>query len=394
MIARQVSRLLDIMTIKIFSVCFGAHFCFILDNPASQHSNNNTHLSPLQSFSHSLLFSTSKTKISMSFFSSKPVAVEEKPASVVDAAVEKIQETANQILNKDAAPQKKELAQVKYATPSLFKDYNKASKDILNKNHSAAGKWKLESKHKCAPNSVVINPSATNNDISCDIEYVHPCGGAVKVMVSPQGYDNYKNTFTYEKNGHKVESVMHLQENGKVLMELSHQTSVLFHKRASINEKISRHNVELGLGVDVAPQCQVGCGATYNFLKKDCNWNIGCRYFNQKSKCECAITTNRLKTYTTSMSGPLHVTVPLECFKKGNAATMMLAMETVCGKDVPFVATVGVETKCPLHPENIIKAKINNAKKWTLSYVTTGGHWSAAVSIDNSLKPGVVFTHN
>ncbi|EPY34161.1 hypothetical protein STCU_01810 [Strigomonas culicis] len=240
-----------------------------------------------------------------------------------------------------------------YMTPSLFKDYNKATKDILTKNYTADGMWKVECKHKAPVNTFVFNPVAEfapkKQGITCDIEYTHEHGGSVKVNVAPELLKNLKTTASYTHEGHKFEGVMHLKDD-KVLYELSHQTSVLLQKRASLNEKLTQEVVELGLGVDVAPRCQIGAGAVYSIKKRSCDWNLGCRYFNTHA-CEMAITTNKLKTFTTSASGPLNFSVGSRDVK------LFVAAETVCGQKRPLDGKLGVEAKCLLVPANVLKAR-------------------------------------
>ncbi|GET85480.1 hypothetical protein, conserved [Leishmania tarentolae] len=276
-----------------------------------------------------------------------------------------------------------------YSTPSLFKDYNKLTKDLLTKDFAAPNKWVLECKHKGAKDTFFINPKASSDGkISADIEYVAACNGGLKVTVTPEIMREIKATAHYTIQGHKMEvALQRLQD--KYHYEISHETCVALSKRASINEKITPTQVELGMGIDVAPNCQVGCGALYNIGANDCNWNIGCRY--AAKGFEMAVRTNRLQTYHTSASVPLSFTC------KGNTCMMRAAVEVGYGRgrgDKGVTVTAGMGATCPVYPGNTIKARVDRDMKWAVSYIAKmADNWTACVSVDEKMRVGVQMTH-
>ncbi|KAK7199011.1 voltage-dependent anion-selective channel [Novymonas esmeraldas] len=276
-----------------------------------------------------------------------------------------------------------------YSTPALFKDYNKATKDLLTKSYPVADKWVIECKHKGAKDTFFINPQASSDGrISADVEYIAACNGGLKITVTPDVLRELKGTAHYTVSGHKVEVVLHRKKD-TLRYEISHETCVALSKRASINEKVTPEQVELGMGIDVAPNCQVGCGAVYSIGGKDCNWNVGCRY--AEKGYEVAIRTNRLRSYHTSASAPWSFTL------HGNKCVVRAAVEVECGPargDKGVAATAGLEATCPVLPANTIKARVNRDLDWAVAYIAKmADNWTACVSVDKNLKLGVQLTH-
>lgn len=272
--------------------------------------------------------------------------------------------------------------------PALFKDYNKATKDLINKQYTAPGVWKMECKFKGPVDQFYINPQVSSNSrISADIEYVTSCGGSAKVTLTPEDLDDIKATGVYNYAGHRIEAVA-TKKGGQYDCEVMHETCLPLAVDVSINEKITRNNVEVGIGAAVAPGFQIGCGAIYNVKGKDCNWTIGGRY--AAAGYEIAITTNRLKTYNTTASIP--VTIPI-----GGPRSIIIAAETTCGYNVAnkWHGTIGVETNCPMIPANKLKARVDRNKAWAIAYVVSfADKWTMAVSVDASKKAGVLLTHS
>lgn len=275
-----------------------------------------------------------------------------------------------------------------YATPVLFKDYNKSTKDLLTKSYAAPGSWKIESKYKGSKDTFFINPSASSDGkFATDIEYVASCDGGVKVRLTPALQNDLKVTASYNIQGHKVEATVS-KKNSVIDYEFAHETVVAFGKRASINEKLTQTAVELGLGLDVAPNCQIGAGATYSLKDKKCNWNFGCRY--AAKGYEVAVRTNTLTTFTTSMSVP----VRFQC--NGNTITLKLAAESNCGSAVKgWEGVVGFESTCPVRPANTLKARCDKNLNWAVAYIAkVADNWQMAVSLDKNLKAGILLTHS
>lgn len=276
-----------------------------------------------------------------------------------------------------------------YAAPALYKDYNKATTDFLTKNYPAAGLWKIESKFKTPKDTVVVNPTASSDGkFAADIEYAtSACDGSVKLTVTPEALDNLKATFTFNRNGHKCETVLHKKAGCDYDFELSHETAVLAGGRFSMNEKITKQRVYLGLGVDVAPNCQVGTEGTYDIKAKKCAWGVGCRY--AVKGVEVAVRTEALNTYVTSASLPYTASVA------GTTLKMSFAAQTVCGKGRGVDATIGLQTGCPLFPSNTLKARVNKNKDWAVSYLMkVADNWVISASVDKSMKLGLLLTHS
>ncbi|CAJ1015713.1 hypothetical protein, conserved [Leishmania lindenbergi] len=277
-----------------------------------------------------------------------------------------------------------------YSTPSLFKDYNKSTNDLLNKNFPAANTWVLECKYKGPKDTFFINPHVNSSGkMLADIEYVAACNGGLKVTLTPDIMRELKGTAHYTLHGHKVEVMVQRLQN-KCHYEISHETCVALSKLASINEKITPEHVELGMGIDVAPNCQVGCGAVYNICANDCNWNFGCRYADKGF--EVALRTNRFKTYHTSASFPCSFML---C---GNKCVVRAAVEVVCGRgrgDKGTAVTAGIESTCPVLPANTIKARMNCDMNWVVAYIAKmADNWAVCLSLDENLKVGVQLTHS
>ncbi|KPI84981.1 putative voltage-dependent anion-selective channel [Leptomonas seymouri] len=289
------------------------------------------------------------------------------------------------------APAPVKAAPVKqYTTPSLFKDYNKATKDLLTKNFPAAGQWTVEGKHKGALDSFFVNPQVSaNGKVSADVEYVAACNGGVKFSITPELERDLKATAHYTVSGNKMEVAVQ-RKGDDFRYEISHETCVALSKLASINEKLTPEQVELGMGIDVAPNCQVGCGAVYDRKANDCNWNVGCRW--AEKGWEVAIRTNRFRTYHSSASIPFHFAL------HGRPCTVRTAAEVECGRvrgDKGADVTFGVEATCPVLPINTIKARVNRNKDWAVAYIAKmADNWIVSVSLDKSLKPGVQLTHS
>lgn len=276
-----------------------------------------------------------------------------------------------------------------FDAPVLFKDYNKATSDFLTKNFQKANSWKIESKFKGPKDTFFVNPSASNDGkMDCSVEYApSSCGAAVKVNVTPGGLDNLKTTASYNIDGHKIEAVLHKKGEKEFDYEISHETTVLMGKRMSLNEKLTKNDVTLGLGVDVAPHCQVGCGAVYTLKGKQCNWSVGCRYY--QNGIEAAVHTRRLAQYISSFSMPFNMQM------KSKTITVNVAAETTCGHGEAFDATMGCECACPLFPSNIVKARVSRNMDWAIAYIAKlADNWTVSVSLDKQLKPGVLLSHS
>ncbi|AAQ15708.1 voltage-dependent anion-selective channel 1 [Trypanosoma equiperdum] len=261
----------------------------------------------------------------------------------------------------------------------LYKDYHKDAKDLLTKNYSSAQKWKLESKFKGPKDKLILNPTVTSDGaFSTDLEYtISQCGAALKGTYATST-SNVTGTVTYHYKGHKIEGVVN--KNGNY--EVSHEGN--FQGLLSLHEKLTKKTLEVGAGTAIGPYCSVGCGALYNLgAKGNCDWTASCRY----ARCgyTAAVRTNKLNTYTTSITAR----VP-KCPHR-----VVVGAEVVCGRGQPWTGVVGVEADCVLVKGNVLKARVNKKLEWAAVYIAKLiDNWTVAVTVDKSLKPGVLITHS
>jgi hypothetical protein len=254
---------------------------------------------------------------------------------------------------------------------SYYKDFNKDVKDLLTKNYTDAGKWKVESKFKGSKDKLFINPQATNNGASVDVEYQTSCCPAkLKVNVNPALEATV--TATYEDKGHKVE----VSTNKDLAYEVSYE---LKYNQLRINEKLTQKAVDSGLAFSVAPHCQIGAGLGYGLKDGKVSWTAGVRYSDAGRLV--SVVTNQLKTYTTGLLFPFKI-----ADRKVTAAA-----QVDCGSK--FTATVGLETGCIICPSSTVRARVNNEGKWAFAHISKlPDNWKAAITVDANLKPGLTLT--
>ncbi|ORC79952.1 putative voltage-dependent anion-selective channel, partial [Trypanosoma theileri] len=178
--------------------------------------------------------------------------------------------------------------------------------------------------------------------------------------------------------GHKVEGIVSKQGE----YEVSHECRL--QGRFSSHTKLVKNSVDVGFGLAVAPHCEVGCGAVYQWDgKKDCNWTASCRYADAGRLV--AVRTNKLQTYTTSLMSPVP-TCP---------HPVRVGAEVECGHGKGWTGTFGVEAACVLVKGNTLKARVNKNKEWAVAYIAKlADNWTAAITLDKNLKPGVLLTHS
>ncbi|RNF07368.1 putative voltage-dependent anion-selective channel [Trypanosoma rangeli] len=262
---------------------------------------------------------------------------------------------------------------------TLYKDFNKDAKDMLTKNYTESRKWKLESKFKGPKDRLFVNPSATSDGkFSVDVEYVAgQCDLGVKATLHPD-INNAGLKVTYPYKGHKVEASV--KKNGEY--EVSHEFVLGGHM--SSHARLVKNAVEMSLVAAVASQCQVGCGVTYQLDgKQGCEWTAAYRY--AEAGRVVTVRTNKLRTYTASIVSPMP-TVP---------HPVVVGAEVVCGHGQGWTGTLGLETACVLFKGNALKARVNKNKEWAVAYIAKlADNWTAAVTVDKNLKPGVLLTHS
>lgn len=256
---------------------------------------------------------------------------------------------------------------------TYYKDYSKDIKDLLTKNYIDGGKWKYESKVKAAKDVVTVNPQGSNSGLTADIEYVpSSCGAKVKLNVNPELA--VKLTASYEEKGHKVEVVTDKSLN----YEVSYDGKVA---GVAISDKLTKTQLEAGVSVPVAKNCQIGAGATYGLKDGSLKWTAGARY--AEAGRLVTLQTVQLQKYLTGLLLPVTVA--------GQKLTVAAQFECAKGS---FAATAGLEVACPLVPKNALRVRLTDKLAYAAAYIIKlPDNLKAAISIDSSLKPGLTLTH-
>lgn len=256
---------------------------------------------------------------------------------------------------------------------AFFKDYGKEVKDLLSKNYQSAGAWKLESKTKGKPGQLIVNPNASNDGINADFEYkLTDYPASFKVNLNPKFETKLTTTYTRPDIG-KIEATVDSERAVTTAYEGKHG-------KVAVNATGTKSAVSGGLSFGANENLALGAGATYNIDSRAINWTAGARYFQDGAIA--AVTTADLKTYQTSVQYP---------FKFSDySGTVAASVECGSGK---FAATAGLEIPCVLIKGNRVRVRVNNNRKWAASYIYDLKNWTASVTIDDSLKPGLLFTY-
>lgn len=246
----------------------------------------------------------------------------------------------------------------------LFKDFAKDAKDLVEKNYTDAGAWKVESKYKGGDCDVFINPQVSHGEVSVDVEYnCKTYGLKTKTSVSKKGFDP---TVTYEKDGHKVEVVVH-----------KHEVSYEFKSGAlTVNDKLSAAAVSAGVAYDVAAGVTVGAEVEYD-LKGHAlqSWSAGALY--KSTLFTAAVTTRALKHYVTG------VVVPVDVAAIPNLKFVVFSDCSHTGTKV----NVGTEFGCPFGTGFTLRAKVDKSLKVSFAAIRKfADGWKAAFSFDSTFK--------
>lgn len=253
---------------------------------------------------------------------------------------------------------------------TFYKDFNKEPKDLLTKNYQDAAKWKVESKFKGGKDVVYVNPQATNDGVNVDVEYnLSSIPAKLKLNVNPNL--KTKLTTTYEQFG-KVEVAV----TESLDYEVNYENKF---GDISVNDKLTKKAAEAGVSYAATKFWSVGAGIAYNLEKSVLKWSAGVRYAQKGVIVD--VVTNDLQTYTTGVLYPVTVA----------DRKISIASQVDCGKG--FKASVGVESACILCGANSVRVRIDNNFKWGVAYIAKlSDNWKAAVSLDESLKPGLLLT--
>lgn len=254
---------------------------------------------------------------------------------------------------------------------TLFKDFHKETSDLLSKFHMGAGKWKVESKLKGAKDTIFVNPTATNDGVTADVEYkmsAQPV--AIKATVAPAGIK--KVTATYDQGFQKFEVATDLKCDAP---EISYERK---NAQFTTNEKITKKAVEAFASFKATDFLFVGAGASYTYSTKAISYQIRAR-FAQKGLI-ADVATADLKSFTTGVSYPL-----LVAGKK--VSTAAEAIYNVDKKDLKI--TTGAETSCHFFGKNSLRVKVDSKKNASVAYIARLPGWTAAVSATQNCQFGL-----
>lgn len=300
--------------------------------------------------------------------------------------------------------------------PLLYKDFSKKSSDVVNKNFTKAGLWKLESKYKSAPGTINVKPlviytadtanKVRASNMTSEVEYVADCGATIKAVLTPDIMNNMKASLAYStRTGHKMDVMLH-NENGALKYEINHSKTGLNLgsllpvssngvMTISTHEKLTHNALDMGVSMRVAPHCEIGMGGRYDMtaMKRPMNtcpvnWSMGCHY--QLGLYDMAIRANALKTYTTNVSTPITYNW------RNTKQHVIVSGEVECGpamKETGCRAVVAFDATCPFLTGNRLVARIDRNMKWAVTYMTRmADSWTMSVTLDKSLRAGVQLT--
>lgn len=271
--------------------------------------------------------------------------------------------------------------------PPLFKDFAKDAKDLVEKNYSEAGSWKIESKFKGADSTFFINPNVEKAkgkkpapgspaaafdeyDVKMDVEYnVKAYGLKTKTTVSSK--KTVEPQVTYEADGHKVELVV-------AKRELSYEYKA---GKFALNDKLTENGVNVGVAYEVANGISVGVEADYGFKTYAVDsWAAGAQY--KDKNVTVSVSTKALKNYVTGIIAPINGT-PLPNLKLACYADCVAKHDDKNKTKV----NVGAEFGCPFGSGFVLRVKVDNSFKASLAAIRKfGDGWKAAFSLDSSFK--------
>ena len=247
----------------------------------------------------------------------------------------------------------------------MFKDFNKDVKDLLTKNYTPTGTWKMESKMKGTKNSIIVNPKADAKGVNVDVEFKCPLTGLdTKTNINHKGVVNPK--LTYKANGHKVEVAMADLKLDAGLASVVYEGTVA---GIVIYDKVTTKALEAGASYQVVPQVAVGGQIVVDAKKQELkDYQLGLLYADKGYVV--ALTTKNLKTFTSGALAP---------FSFGDYKAKA-AVQVDCGKGK---ATGKVGLECNVCPCVQIKISATNAGEVAMAFVhkfSTG--WKAATTME------------
>jgi len=260
----------------------------------------------------------------------------------------------------------------------LFKDFAKDAKDLVEKNYTEVGQWKVESKFSVPDKDVFIAPQVEivkskapqpfdEYVLKVDVGYnVKQYGLKTKTTVSQKAIEP---TITYDADGHKVEVAF-----GKREMTYEFKSG-----KVAINDKLTEKGINAAVAYEVLKGATVGADADYDFTKKAVtNWSAGAVYADKRFTV--AVTTKALKSFVTGVSFPVKISqVP-------NLKLAVYADCSAADKSKTKI-TVGSEFGCPLGCAFTFRVKVDNSAKVSLAVIRKfADGWKAALTLDSSFK--------
>lgn len=275
---------------------------------------------------------------------------------------------------------------------TLYKDFGKDSKDLIQKNVNSAGVWKIEQKAKARKGDYAVATNANSKgDISVDVEYASVAGGNVKISLTPKDLKDIKATLQAENyRGHKLEAIV--SHKGDALkdwtVEVTQQTvQALVGNRVHVNSSLNAKAADVGVSVGLGRGVYVGGGCTLDRKSKTCAWTTGCRWVPATG----SMVSLRMQGCQSILGD---VMAPLKLHANFQPVVAVQAIYNTRSKS--WTAVAGVETKCKsLLPNASVKARVNERLEWVVSYVAKlNGNWTLSVSLDKNRKTGLTLTQN
>ncbi|GET85479.1 hypothetical protein, conserved [Leishmania tarentolae] len=274
----------------------------------------------------------------------------------------------------------------------LLKEYRKGSENLLTKNFSRGGEWKIENKGKAPKGSYALaTTSNTHGDVSVDVEGMTQSGAYHgKLTFASKDFSDVKVTVCAEDfRNHRVEAI--IGHKGQSLrnmsVEVSHQTvKPIAGGYLSVNDKVTAKAMELALSMAAGKGVHIGCGTKYDLKSQAIDWTAACR-LEATNGLVVTAHTNRLLSFTADVvsKAPLHPK-----FQPCVAATV-----TMNPKSMTWDGSMALEWGCQMMLGNTAKVRISKNLDWVASYVAKlRDDWTLVVSIDQTMKAGVTLTRS
>lgn len=275
---------------------------------------------------------------------------------------------------------------------TLFKDYSKGSNDLLTRNFSSCGAWKVESKSKAPKGTYALTTTSnTHGDVKLDIEGLTGDGAYYgKLCFTSKDLTDIQLTVRAEDlDNHRVEAIIGHKGSAvcDISVEVNHQTvRPIAGGCLSVNEKLTQKAVELALSMAAVDGVQVGCGTKYDLKSKTIDWTAGCR-MEAKNGLVMTAQTNRSLDVTASMisKAALHPK-----FQPCVAATVTMNPQLMT-----WDGSVALEWGCQVILGNAAKIRFSKNLDWVASYIANlRDGWTVVLSMDKTMRVGLTLTRN